>query len=102
MKNAIKKTVSTLLAVITLSTCAISPATIADAANVSRNTPHIHGQFVYHRYSGEYGPIQHRFYDATGEEHIWHEYYRYDSSYCRVCDGFVSQRKVVTRTPVIK
>ena len=102
MKNAIKKAVSTILAVITLSTCAISPATIADAATVGRNTPHIHGQFVTHVYSAEKGPIVHRFYDATWEEHIWHEYYKYHYTYCNACGGLVSSNKVVTRTPIIK
>lgn len=97
MKKAIKKVVSILLSAITLSTCVAFPASVTDAATVKRNTPHIHGQFVYHKTVTD-GPYYSTVTDRSEHIHPLYTWYTYDCTYCRACDGLVSKKKIGTKT----
>jgi len=85
----------TLIGTGTAITKTISPKSnntlVSYAATVGRNTPHIHGQFVYHRYKTKNFKYN-DFFDSMGEYHSYYTWDEVDTSYCRACDGVVSSK----------
>lgn len=93
MKKTIKKVVSSVLSVITLSTCVAFPALVTDAARVGRNTPHIHGQFVNHVVVKTWTEHVSWNNPNNGWSHSYDVDHRLVDDYCKVCGGKVGFRR---------